>query len=206
MPQPTLLLATHNQGKIREIKKYLASLPLKITSLAEEGIQEEYQEVGNSFAVNARGKALFYARYSPGLTLAEDSGLEIEALGGAPGVYSARFAGEKATDEDNIEKVLALLKGLPLARRKARFVCWMVLVEGKQIITEINQEVGGYILEEKIGTHGFGYDPIFFYPPLKKTFAELTPGQKNRLSHRGKALRQLKEFLNQYLKQISVNK
>ncbi|HHF42210.1 MAG: non-canonical purine NTP pyrophosphatase, RdgB/HAM1 family [Candidatus Aminicenantes bacterium] len=202
MAQLTLLLASHNQGKIREIKKYLASLPLKITSLLEEGIKEKFQEVGTSFAANARGKAFFYARFSSGLTLAEDSGLEIENLGGAPGVHSARFAGEEANDEANIEKVLTLLEGVPLAQRKARFVCWMVLVKDRQIITEISAEVAGYILEEKRGTHGFGYDPIFFYPPLKKTFAELTPEEKNSLSHRGKALFQLKEFLKQYLEKI----
>jgi|Deesub1362A_J573_1020465.scaffolds.fasta_scaffold00453_29 XTP/dITP diphosphohydrolase len=199
MSKIPLLLATHNQGKVTEIKKYLSSLPLGITSLHELGIKEKFEETASTFAANARGKGLFYARFTRGLTLAEDSGLEIDALDGAPGVYSARFAGEKATDEDNIQKVLALLKGVPLFQRRARFVCWLVLVKNQEIISEIEEKVEGYIIEEKRGNYGFGYDPIFYYPPLKKTLAELKPEEKNRISHRGKALVRLKKFLEKYL-------
>lgn len=195
----SLLIATHNQGKIKEIRTHLSSLPLNIISLDDLGIDAEYQETGPTFAANARGKALYYGRFNQGLVLAEDSGLEIEALKGAPGVYSARFAGPEASDEDNIQKVLALLQGIPFPQRKARFICWLTLAQNQQIITEIQGKVEGYITEAKKGKYGFGYDPIFYYPPWQKTFAELTPEEKNQISHRGRALTQLQKFLTQFL-------
>jgi len=144
---------------------------------------------------NAEGKTLFYSRIWPGLTLGEDSGLEVEELSGAPGVLSARFSGEDASDEKNIEKVLSLLRGVPEEKRKARFVSCMVLCRQDKIIHKIKEKVSGYILTQKQGEHGFGYDPIFFYPPLNKTFAQLSPEEKNSVSHRGKALKKLKAFL-----------
>ncbi|HDJ23208.1 MAG TPA: XTP/dITP diphosphatase [Candidatus Aminicenantes bacterium] len=197
--ETSLLIATHNQGKVKEIRKHLASLPLKIISLADLGIDKEYQETGSTFAANSRGKALYYGRFTQELILAEDSGLEIEALQGAPGVYSARFAGPRASDEDNIQKVLALLQGVPHPQRKARFICWLTLAQEQQIITEIQGKVEGYITEAKKGKYGFGYDPIFYYPPWQKTLAELTPEEKNRISHRGQALTQLHQFLTNFL-------
>lgn len=148
---------------------------------------------------NAAGKALFYSRIWPGLTLGEDSGLEIEKLAGAPGVLSARYSGNHATDEKNIEKVLHQLRGVPEEKRRARFVCCMVLAEKDKIIHKIKEHTSGYILTQKKGNHGFGYDPIFFCSPLNKTFAQLTPEEKNSVSHRGKALKKLKAFLQQYL-------
>ena len=146
---------------------------------------------------NAEGKTLFYSRIWPGLTLGEDSGLEIEALSGAPGVRSARFSGDNATDEKNIEKVLSLLKGIPEEKRKARFVSCMVLSRKDKIIHRIKEYVSGSILTQKKGTGGFGYDPIFFYSPLNKTFAQLSPEEKNSVSHRGRALKKLKAFLQE---------
>ncbi|MFW6160711.1 MAG: non-canonical purine NTP pyrophosphatase, partial [Acidobacteriota bacterium] len=133
-------------------------------------------------------------------TLAEDSGLVVDELGGAPGIYSARFSVPNASDERNIEKVLSLLKNTPFEKRTARFVCSMVLASQERVLTEITEKVEGYITFEQKGRWGFGYDPIFYYPPLDKTLAELEPEVKNKVSHRGRALTKLREFLKNYLK------
>jgi XTP/dITP diphosphohydrolase len=190
-----LLLATTNQGKIKEIKEYLADLALEIISLKELSPNSVFAEKGKTFLENARGKSLFYSQQHKFFTLAEDSGLEIEYLEGAPGVFSSRFSGPQATDEENIQKVLRLMKGVPLNQRKAQFISCLALTDKGEIITEIRERVKGLIIFEKKGNYGFGYDPIFFYPPLKKTFAELSPEKKNRVSHRGRALKKLKAFL-----------
>jgi len=194
-----LLLATTNQGKIKEIKDCLADLPLEIVSLRELCPSSLFIEKGKTFLENALGKSLFYSQQHQLLTLAEDSGLEIEYLKGAPGVFSSRFSGPQATDEKNIEKALKLLKGVPLSQRKAQFVSCLVLADREKTIKVITENVKGLIAMEKKGNYGFGYDPIFFYPPLKKTFAELLPAEKNRVSHRGRALKKLKTFLFLYL-------
>jgi len=194
-----LLLATTNQGKIEEIKDYLADLPIEIVSLQELSPKSVFAEKGKNFLENARGKSLFYSQQHRIFTLAEDSGLEIEYLKGAPGVFSSRFSGPQATDEKNIQKVLKLMKGVPLDQRKAQFVSYLVLTDKGETIKEIRERVKGLITVEKKGNYGFGYDPIFFYPPLKKTFAELLPEEKNRVSHRGRALKKLKAFLLLYL-------
>jgi XTP/dITP diphosphohydrolase len=195
-----LLLATTNQGKAKEIKTYLKGLPLEIYSLEEAGLKETFPERGKTFSENARGKSLFYSKNWEGLTLAEDSGLEIEHLQGAPGVLSARFSGPQATDEKNNQKVLELLKGVPIEKRKARFVSYLALARRGEIIREIEEHVKGLLAFEKRGSRGFGYDPLFVFPPLGKTFAELHPEEKNKVSHRGRALKKLKEFLRKYLK------
>ncbi len=150
---------------------------------------------------NARGKGLAYSRNWDDLTLTEDSGLEIASLEEAPGVFSARFAGPESTDEDNIDKVLSLMRDIPMAERNSRFVSCLVLARKGTVIKEISSEVQGFIANEKAGSFGFGYDPIFYFPPLGKTFAQLPPEEKNRVSHRGKALRQLQDFLQDFLKQ-----
>ena len=199
MVKKKLLVATTNPGKVREIKKYLGDLPLEISDLKENKIDQKYEEKGKTFLENARGKAIFYSQFFKGLILGEDSGLEVEKLWGAPGVYSARFAGEGANDELNNEKLLTLLKGIPWEERKARFVSAQVLVENGKIIFETVESVDGYILEAPRGNYGFGYDPVFYYPPLKRSFAELLPEEKTKVSHRGKALNKLKEFLEKYL-------
>ena len=199
MLKEKLLLATTNKGKAKEIKSYLEELPLEILSLKELNPKKTFSECGKTFAENARGKSLFYSEQWEGLTLAEDSGLEIEFLKGAPGVLSARFSGPQATDEKNNQKVLKLMKGVPFEQRKARFVSCMVLSQKGEIIKEIRESVGGFIAFEKRGIYGFGYDPLFNYPPLRKTFAELLPEEKNKVSHRGRALKKLKEFLLEYL-------
>ncbi len=194
-----LLLATTNQGKAKEIKSFLGELPLEISTLQELNLKNAFRERGQTFAENARGKSLFYSKHWQGLTLAEDSGLEIEHLKGAPGVISARFSGRLATDEKNNQKVLELMKGVPSEKRKARFVSCMILAQKGKIIKEIEETAEGRVASEKRGGYGFGYDPIFYYPPLGKTFAELLPEEKNRVSHRGRALKKLKEFLLEYL-------
>jgi XTP/dITP diphosphohydrolase len=194
-----LLLATTNQGKIRELKARLQNLPLDIFSLQDLHLTQVFPETGQTFSENARGKSLFYSRHWKNLTLAEDSGIEIDYLKGAPGVYSSRFAGPDATDEDNLQKVLRLLKEIPPDKKKARFVSCMVLSCRSRVITEIQEHANGLIISEKKGQRGFGYDPIFYYPPLGKTFAQLSPDEKNAVSHRGRALNKLYAFLLDYL-------
>lgn len=194
-----LLLATTNAGKIKELESRLKGLPLNSISLRELAITQVFPEKGKTFLENARGKSLFYSQFGKYLTLAEDSGLEVDYLQGAPGVYSSRFAGTNATDETNLQKVLRLLEGVPSKKRKARFVCCMVLSRRGKIIKEIQEHAEGLITFEKKGQGGFGYDPIFFYPPLGKTFAELSRDEKNEVSHRGRALEELLAFLGVYL-------
>ena len=200
MTKKELLLATTNPGKINELKSHLTRLSFQILSLRDLDLDMVYPETGRTFMENARGKGLFYSQHCEYLTLAEDSGLVIDHLDGAPGVFSSRFAGPKATDEENLQKALFLLEGLPWEKRSARFVSSMVLCEKGNIIKEIEEKVEGFITTKKRGSGGFGYDPIFFYPPLNKTFAELIPEEKNVVSHRGRALTRLSSFLMESLK------
>lgn len=190
-----LLIATTNQGKAEEIRSFLKGLPLVVASLLELNSRDIYEEDNSSFLENARGKSLFYGQKWEGLTLGEDSGLAIDFLQGAPGVRSARFSDPGATDEKNITKVLQLMEEAQEEERKARFVSCLVLSQNGNILTEITGEVIGAIAFAKKGRAGFGYDPIFYYPPLDKTFAELSPEEKNAVSHRGQALKQLRAFL-----------
>lgn len=199
MTEKGLLLATTNKGKAEEIKTYLEKLPLKIFTLQELDLKDTFPESGRTFAENSRGKSLFYSKHWEDLTLAEDSGLEIEHLKGEPGVLSARFSGPQATDDENNQKVLELMKGVPFIERKARFVSCIVLCIKGKIIKEIKECVEGFITLEKRGNGGFGYDPLFYYPPVEKTFAELIPEEKNAVSHRGRALEKLEEYLFKYL-------
>ena len=189
-----LLVATTNRGKAREIAAALRGFPFRILTLDELGLRAVCPEHGATFERNARDKSLFYSGRSGHLTLAEDSGLEIASLGKAPGVRSARFSGPGATDEKNIRKVLALLRGMPRERRRARFVCAMALARDGRIIKVARGQVRGTIAPEKRGELGFGYDPIFYYHPMRKTFGELAPEIKKGISHRGRALARIREF------------
>jgi len=195
-----LLVATTNRGKAREIAAALASFPIRVLSLSDAGIDLSCPEKGKTFEANARTKAEFYSRRTGLPTLAEDSGLEIEALGGKPGVVSARYSGPGATDARNVSKVLRLLGPLPRAKRRARFVCAMALARDGRILETVRGTVRGTIGFAPRGSGGFGYDPIFYYHPFRKTFAELEPGEKNAVSHRGRALsamiRRLPRFLH----------
>ena len=199
MNEAQLLIATTNEGKKKEIEKTLSSLPLTILSLADLNITSQFPETGIDFLENARGKSLFYGQKWGGLTLGEDSGLEIGHLNGEPGVFSARFSGPGSTDKTNNDKVLRLMKGIPFAERQAKFVSCMVLSENGAVMAVFRGEVEGYISLDSRGKGGFGYDPLFYYPPLKKTFGGMRPEEKNRVSHRGRALVKLRTFLEEHL-------
>jgi XTP/dITP diphosphohydrolase len=199
-----LVLATQNQGKIREIEKVLDLPRLKIQSLQDFPDLPEVVEDGQTFLENALKKARACAQATGRPALADDSGLEVDFLNGAPGIYSARFSGTGATDEANNRKLLALLEGLPEERRTARFVCQMVLYfpEGTWIQTE--GFCPGIIALEPRGEHGFGYDPIFYLPEFGKTMAEIPLQEKNRISHRAQALQKIRVHLWKILKTNGV--
>lgn len=191
-----LLLATTNNGKLKEIRAALAELNLQFESLLERSDLPAIEESGGSFAENARLKAEYYHRLTGVPTLADDSGLMVDALQGAPGVYSARFA---STDQKRIEKLLDQLLHLnpPTARRygrKARFVCAICFYRPQRVI-EVKGDVSGEIAQAPRGNEGFGYDPIFYYPALARTFGELTAAEKNQVSHRAVALQKLRDEL-----------
>ena len=169
-------------------------------SLADFGDIDEVEEDSATFAENARKKALGYAKVAGCMTIADDSGLVVDALEGAPGVKSARFSGEKdkdrtLLDHKNMAKVLELLKGVPKEKRTARFVCCLSVAKDDKVMIETTGTLEGLICEKPIGENGFGYDPIFYVPHLKKTVAQLTTQQKNAISHRGNAIRKLKPLL-----------
>jgi XTP/dITP diphosphohydrolase len=194
VPVP-IVIATRNTGKAREIAVALGDLPVRILTLDEADTSADYPERGTTFAANARGKAVFYSSGTDLMTLADDSGLVVDALGGAPGIYSARFSGAGATDGRNIRKLLRLLKNIPENGRDARFVCCMVLARRGRVIKQVTGRVQGRILTAGRGDLGFGYDPVFYYRPLHRTFGELEPEIKNGISHRGRAVRMMADFL-----------
>lgn len=184
----TLVIATQNSGKLEEIRQILGShIPLK--SLADYPGLPNIVEDGDTFEANAIVKARTVARYTGCPALADDSGLEVDALGGDPGVRSARFAGENATDEENNLKLLRLLGKTPKEKRTARFRCVIAVTTPDDAIRTAEGQCEGRILKAPRGDGGFGYDPLFRVPALTLTFAELPPGRKNRISHRGQALR-----------------
>jgi XTP/dITP diphosphohydrolase len=184
---PKLLLATNNKGKAREYKSLLFGVPFELVTPAEMGITTEVAEVGKTFEENARLKATTLARESGLLTLADDSGLEVAALGGEPGTLSARYAGEGASDEDRVNYLLAKLEGVPQERRQARFRCVIAIATSEGKVEICSGECDGFIALKPRGDKGFGYDPIFYLPELGKTMAELPPDEKNKISHRGRA-------------------
>ena len=196
---PKLLLATSNPGKIREYCFLLDSLGYKITTLAEEGIAKVITETGNSYEQNARIKATTYAKLSRLLTLADDSGLEVDVLRGEPGVKSARFAGEAATDAAKISFLLAKLSGVPWERRTALFKCVIAIATPEGQIEICYGECQGIIALEAKGKNGFGYDPIFFLPEMGKTMAELPLEMKSQISHRARASQRARQVLQQLL-------
>lgn len=195
MTESKLLVATTNAGKIREIRKFLSGSSISVLALDAVLPGAKFEETGTTFLENARAKSLHYGNLSGLPSLAEDSGLEVEALGGEPGVYSARYSGPGATDAKNIRKVLGKLEGIPWEKRRARFVCVMALSAGGRIVRTFRGEVHGTIALEPKGADGFGYDPVFYYHPFRRTFAEVGPERKNAVSHRGRALKRLAEYL-----------
>ena len=184
----TLYCATGNPGKLREWQQALAGWELKVVALAP------CEESGQTFEENACQKAVYYSKHAPGLLFAEDSGLEVDALGGAPGVYSARFAGEAANDEDNNRLLIEKMRGV--RDRSARYVCVIAVAEAGAVLRTFRGEVEGKIIDTPRGGNGFGYDPYFFYGPFQSTFAEASTEQKQTVSHRGRALAAMAEWLS----------
>jgi XTP/dITP diphosphohydrolase len=182
-----LLLATTNQDKLEEYRAIFSDLPFRLLSLHDILLKMDVEETGTTFARNAELKAVAYAKASGLLTLADDSGLEIDALDGAPGVYSARFGGSEASYEARFRLILEQLRGLQAERRTARFRCVIAIAEPSGYCQTVEGIIEGRIADAPRGENGFGYDPIFLVPDLGKTTAELTPEQKNRISHRGRA-------------------
>ncbi|MFC2003491.1 RdgB/HAM1 family non-canonical purine NTP pyrophosphatase [Chloroflexota bacterium] len=184
-----LLLGTNNQAKIREYRSLLEGLSYQLVTLSELGITTQVDEVGGSLEENARLKAVHLARESQLLTLADDSGLEVDALGGEPGPLSARYAGEGASDNVRIRFLLTKLKEVLWEKRSARFRCVIAVATPDGEVELFSGECQGLITFEAKGEHGFGYDPVFYLPQLDKTMAELPLAMKNQVSHRGQAAR-----------------
>jgi XTP/dITP diphosphohydrolase len=189
-----LLVATTNPGKIREIRQILDGLDVELVTLADFPGVEAPEETGTTFEENARLKALYYGSATGVLTVAEDSGLAIDALDGAQGIESARFGGVGSTYPQKFAILFERLKDVPMADRTARFVCALVLAEAGRILFDARGTVEGEITEAPRGTGGFGYDPIFFYPPFNATLAE-SADRKTAVSHRGVAFRKLRDYL-----------
>jgi len=192
-----LFLASSNPGKLREYQAMAAGRPVELALLADFNSLPPFDESAPTFSENAAGKAMHYSRFADSPVIADDSGLVVPALGGAPGPKSARYAGAGATDADRVQKLLAELEGKPVLERGARFVCALALAERGRVLAVFSDSAEGVLLDAPRGAGGFGYDPIFFFEPLGKTFAEIPRGEKNLHSHRGKAFRKLLEFLVQ---------
>lgn len=201
----SIVLATRNPGKIREICQALGDLPVEIVTLDDQGNIAEPPEQGLTFADNAAAKAMYYARATGRWCLADDSGLEVDALDGRPGVHSARYAAgdrdapadRQALDQANNAKLLRELAGLADRDRTARFVCELALADGEKVVIKARGVLEGRIAQAPEGDNGFGYDPLFFVPELGCTTAQLSPEEKNRISHRGKAVRRFAELLRE---------
>jgi XTP/dITP diphosphohydrolase len=197
-----LLVATNNPGKVREFEELLAGLPVQIVFPAQVGLTLEVSESGETFEENAKIKALAYAQASNLLTLADDSGLEVDALGGAPGVRSARYAGSAANDADRYRKLLAALADVPPGQRSARFRCVVALAQPDGTLYTAEGACEGEIGFAPRGKHGFGYDPVFIVQGREgQTMAELSPDVKNRISHRARALAAARSILARLLEE-----
>ena len=195
-----LFLASSNPGKLAEYRGLVTPsaslLPVDLALLPDFEALAVFEENFATFAENAAGKALHYSRHANGLVFADDSGLVVPALGGAPGVHSARYAGPQATNAQRIEKLLGKMRGKAGSERAAYFVCAIALAERGRALAIVTDRVDGEILEGPRGSGGFGYDPVFYFPALGKTFAEIPAEEKNQHSHRGKAFRRLLAVLS----------
>lgn len=200
-----LILASNNKKKIMEMKEILKELDIEVKSLENENINIDVIEDGETFEENAKKKAkeiyafLLKRGDKDFIVLADDSGLAVDYLNGEPGIYSARYAGEHGNDAKNNEKLLQKLSGVPKENRGARFICQLAMFTDRGEYFKVTGEVKGYIIEELHGAGGFGYDPLFFYEQLNKTFGELIPEEKNQISHRGNALKELKRIIHEFL-------
>jgi len=196
-----VVIATRNSGKLREIRAILAPLGLKILSLRDFPNIPEIIEDRQTFEENAAKKAAEVARHTRRMAIADDSGLAVDALHGQPGVFSSRYAGEKATDEERYQKLLKEMAGTPPGKRGAAFICAMAVAAPDGKAETVAGQCRGEIALAPKGSHGFGYDPVFYLPEWGKTMAELEPEVKNRISHRALALEKLKQVLPKFLKQ-----
>lgn len=200
-----IILASNNAHKIKEIKNILMDLNVDIKSLKDENIEIDVVEDGLTFKENAKKKASEISDFlkrrgdSNFIVMSDDSGLEVDYLNGAPGVYSARYAGEHGNDKKNNEKLLKELENVKAEDRTARFVCEIALVDSNSNYMSVRGEARGVILEENKGHDGFGYDPLFYYEPLEMTFAEMSEEDKNKVSHRANALKELKNKIKEIL-------
>lgn len=194
-----MIVATRNKGKVREIREALKGLGLRIYSLIDFRDVPEVEEDGKSFTENALKKARFYSKVFGKLTMADDSGLEVDGLKGMPGIYSARYSGEGASSQKNNEKLLQEMEGISLSKRGARFKCIIAMVspEGREAMAE--GACKGRIGFREKGKKGFGYDPLFILPKYGKTMAELSLEEKNKMSHRGKALRKIRKIIKTFM-------
>ncbi len=191
-----LLIATGNKGKVAELRSLLAGLPLRLRNLAEFSSAREVEETGRTFSDNAALKAHGYAEQTGLWTLADDSGLEVDALGGAPGVFSARYGGEGLTDADRVERLLAELSRVAAKDRRARFVCVIAIADPRGQVMDLSTgSCAGRIVHAPRGTHGFGYDPVFLPDGFEQTFGELPAEIKHEISHRALALKAARSFL-----------
>ena len=195
MIKKKLLIATNNKGKAREYQSLLSGIPYRLVTLADEGITTDIPETGKTFEENAILKATVLAAESGLLTLADDSGLEVDALGNEPGVLSHRYASENASDADRVKFLLARLKDIPEVKRTARFRCVIAIATPDGDVKTCSGECRGVITIAPRGYNGFGYDPIFYVPELGKTMAELSPEEKNKISHRARAAEKASEVL-----------
>ncbi|NSW90859.1 MAG: XTP/dITP diphosphatase [Firmicutes bacterium] len=195
-----LIVATKNKGKYQEIKEILADIPFNVISMGELNLDIDIEETGKTFEENALIKARKVCKLTGEIVIADDSGLEVDYLDGAPGIYSSRFGGENATDEEKNRKLLKMLEGVPFEKRKARFVCAIAVVypEGKHFI--VKGICDGYIGFKPEGNNGFGYDPLFYLPEYGMTTAQMEPKEKHKVSHRGKAL---KLMVEEFRKELS---
>lgn len=195
-----LIVASNNEHKIMEIKQILSQFPFEVLSLKEASIDIDVEETGITFMENAYLKASEIFKLADGnMVLADDSGLSVESLDGAPGIFSARFAGEHGNSKANNEKLLSILKGESEEQRKAKFICAMVLIVNEDEIVKVQGEAEGVITAEFRGEEGFGYDPLFFVKEYNKTFAQMSSEEKNAISHRGRALEKLKSELGKLI-------
>ena len=194
-----LVVATGNKGKLREIRELLKDLPYTVTSLADYPDAPEIIEDGKSFAQNAIIKAATIAQYTRKLTMGEDSGLEVKALKNRPGIYSARYSGPGATDQRNNAKLLREMRGIPEEKRTARYRCCAAVADAHGLIDVVSGQCGGIITERARGKNGFGYDPYFLIKRYQKTFGELDPSIKSRISHRARAMKKLYQVLKAYV-------
>jgi XTP/dITP diphosphohydrolase len=190
-----ILVATTNAGKLREIVHILDGVPVVLKSLADFPNEVAPEETGSSFAENARQKAFHYARLTGMVTLAEDSGFEVDALGGEPGIYSARYLREDAAYDERFVDIYRRMRDSASNDRSARFVCAVAVVHGDAALFETTAKVEGLLAEKPAGPNGFGYDPIFFYPPYRRTFGEVSDAEKTAVSHRGQAIRAFRSYL-----------